>query len=64
MHISKEKIINKARELGYFIKKGYSNTTIIGLKNAIDEYIRNINDKPSLTKLSSKYGIGRELLSK
>lgn len=56
-------IIEKLAELGYVVKKGCTLKSVIGLKKATEEYISNINNKPSLTKISSKYGIKRQTLS-
>ena len=41
----------------------YKYNTIIALKFAIKEYIDNINNKPSLTKLAKKYKVNRNVLS-
>ena len=62
-NVKKETIIAKLTELGYIIKKGCTLKSVIGLKNAVEEYIATINNKPSLTKIASKYGIKRQTLS-
>lgn len=42
---------------------GMKASSVINLKNAIDEYIENYNNKPSLTKLSKKHHVGLKVLS-
>lgn len=55
-------LVAEIRSRGYIFKKGYSSATTLNLKSAIDEYLS--SEKPSLTKLSKKYSIGRDTLSK
>ena len=54
-------LVSEIRSRGYIFKKGYSSSTTLSLKSAIDEYLN--SDKPSLTKISKKYNISRNTLS-
>lgn len=51
-------------QLGYKANPGIKVDFVISLKNAVDEYIKNINNNPSLTKIGKKWNIGRNALSK
>lgn len=63
--IKKSIIISRLSEMGYVIKSGYKLSTVIGLKLATEEYIRQYNNKetPSLTKISEQFKIDRGFLS-
>ena len=54
----------RLEELGYKIYRGAKLSSIIGLKKATEEYIDNINNNPSLTKICAKYHIDIGTLSK
>ena len=54
----------RLEELGYKIYRGAKLSSIIGLKKATEEYIDNINNNPSLTKICTKYHIDISTLSK
>ena len=54
----------RLEELGYKIYRGAKLSSIIGLKKATEEYIDNINNNPSLTKICTKYHIDIGTLSK
>ena len=62
-HVSSSYVKDYLREQGYIIKTGYKYQTVVGLKPAIEEYITNLNNKPSITKIAEKYGIMRKTLS-
>lgn len=62
-HVSSSYVKDYLREQGYIIKTGYKYQTVVGLKPAIEEYIANLNNKPSITKIAEKYGIMRKTLS-
>ena len=53
----------KLTEMGYFMYTGAKYTSVVGLKLAVEEYIQNYNNKPSLSKLSKKYKIGSKTIS-
>lgn len=55
-------LVSELRSRGYIFRKGYNSKTTLNLKSAIDEYL--VGEKPSLTKLSKKYGVSRNTLSK
>ena len=55
-------LVSELQSRGYIFKRGYSSQITINLKSAIDEYLN--SKKPSLTKLSKKYSINRDTLSK
>ena len=57
-------LYNKFLELGYKASKGVKISYVIALKQAIDEYVANINNNPSLTKIGEKYGIERHSFSR
>lgn len=57
-------LYNKLLELGYKASKGVKISYVIALKQAIDEYVANINNNPSLTKIGEKYGIERHSFSR
>lgn len=63
LHISKDLIKEKLQSMGYIIKKGMSQKSVVGLKKAIDMYKENINNSPSLTKIAKECGITRQCLS-
>ena len=54
----------RLEELGYKMYRGAKLSSIIGLKKATEEYIDNINNNPSLTKICTKYHIDIGTLSK
>lgn len=54
----------RLEELGYKMYRGAKLSSIIGLKKATEEYIDNINNNPSLTKICAKYHIDIGTLSK
>ena len=53
----------KLEEMGYRMYRGARASSIIGLKNAVEEYITNIDNSPSITKIANKYKIGKKVLS-
>jgi len=53
----------KLTDWGYYMRKGASAKSVIGLKKAEEEYIQNYNNNPSITKISKKYGISHKSLS-
>ena len=57
-------LYNRLLELGYKASKGIKTSYVIALKRAVDEYILNINNNPSLTKIGEKYGIERHSFSR
>lgn len=57
-------LYNRLLELGYKASKGIKTSYVIALKQAVDEYILNINNNPSLTKIGEKYGIERHSFSR
>lgn len=61
--VKREYIKYELESRGYVIKSGYKLSTIIGLKQGVDEYIKNINNSPSLTKICAKYHMNRKTLS-
>lgn len=56
-------IISEINNLGYYMKAGMKASTVINLKKATEEYIANIDNKPSLSKLCNKYHIASKTLS-
>lgn len=56
-------ISNKLRELGYY-GIGSPLKTVLSLTGAVHEYITNIHNKPSLAKISRKYGTYPQTLSR
>lgn len=61
--INKDLIVARLKELGYTIKRGYKLSTVVGLKDATEEYLANFNNNPSLTQIAAKHGIKRQTLS-
>lgn len=61
--IKREDLKQELEFRGYIIKSGYRLSTILGLKQGVDEYIKNINNSPSLTKICAKFHINRKTLS-
>lgn len=61
--IDTSEIILEINNLGYYMKAGMKASTVINLKKAVEEYIINVNNKPSLTKLCNKYHIALKTLS-
>ena len=63
--INKSIIKSELLKLGYVIKSGYKLSTVLGLKSATEEYIKQYNngETPSLTKISSQFKINRKVLS-
>lgn len=61
--IKRSKIKEELESQGYVIKSGYRLSTIIGLKLGVEEYITNLNNNPSITKICDKYKINRKTLS-
>lgn len=61
---SSKLLYNRLLELGYKAGKGIKSSYVIALKQAVDEYVLNINYNPSLTKIGEKYGIERHSLSR
>lgn len=57
-------LYDRLLELGYKANQGVKVSYVIALKQAVDEYIANINNNPSLTKISKKYGIERHSFSR
>lgn len=57
-------LYNRLLELGYKASKGIKSSYVIALKQAVDEYVTNLNNNPSLTKIGEKYGIERHSFSR
>ncbi len=57
-------LYNRLLKLGYKANQGIKSSYVIALKQAVDEYIANINNSPSLTKIGGKYGIERHSFSR
>lgn len=57
-------LYNRLLELGYKASQGIKSSYVIALKQAVDEYIANIDNNPSLTKIGGKYGIERHSFSR
>lgn len=57
-------LYSRLLELGYKASKGIKTSYVIALKQAVDEYVLNINNNPSLTKIGKKYGIERHSFSR
>lgn len=49
---------------GYNVKGGNTASKIKAIKNAVDDYISNINNYPNLQQISAKYGIDHHIVSK
>lgn len=60
---STKPLSDRLEELGYHIYKGAKISSIKGLKLAVEEYISNYKNHPSITKIASKYKIDRNALS-
>lgn len=56
-------IVDKINNLGYYMGPRMRSSTVINLKKAVDEYIKDYNNKPSISKLSRKYKISSENIS-
>lgn len=61
--VSTKPLSNRLEELGYHLYNGAKASSVKGLKLAVEEYINNYNDQPSITKIAAKYKIGRNVLS-
>lgn len=59
---STKPISNRLEKLGYHMYHGAKASQVKALKLAVEEYL-SCTDNPSLTKISSKYKIGRQTLS-
>ena len=57
-------LYNRLLELGYKASKGVKSSYVIALKKAVDEYVVNLDNNPSLTKIGEKYGIERHSFSR
>ena len=65
LKIDNQKLLyNRLLELGYKASKGIKSSYVIALKQAVDEYIVNLDNNPSLTKIGEKYGIERHSFSR
>ena len=51
-------------DLGYNVKGGLSASRSKAIKNAVDEYILNINNYPNLQQISAKYNVDHHIVSK
>lgn len=56
-------IVNEINSRGYYMKAGLTYHSVINIKSAVDEYIKNYNNKPSLTQISKKYHVGHKVIS-
>jgi hypothetical protein len=56
-------ITNRLEELGYHMYNGAKASSVKKLKLAVEEYISEYNNEPSITKIATKYKIGRNVLS-
>ena len=56
-------IVNEINSRGYYMKAGLSYSSVINIKLAMDEYISNYNNKPSLSKICKKYHVGCSTIS-
>lgn len=62
--LSSTKLIsNRLEELGYHMYNGAKASSVKGLKLAVEEYISEYNNEPSITKIATKYKIGKNVLS-
>lgn len=57
-----KKISEYLEQLGYHMYNGAKVSSVINMKKAIEEYVN--EETPSITKIASKYKIGRSALSK
>lgn len=64
LKIERIDLYNALLELGYKASQGVKPDFVIALKRAVDEYIENINNNPSLTIIGKKWGIERHSLSR
>lgn len=62
-NVKKVEIKHELEKQGYVIKSGYTLSTVLGLKFGVAEYVANLNNNPSLTKISAKFHINRKTLS-
>ena len=60
---STKPLSDRLEKLGYHLYNGAKASSVKGLKLAVEEYISNYNNQPSITKIASKYKIGRTVLS-
>jgi len=60
---STKDISNKISEMGYYIASGMKYSSVVNLKKAVEEYIQEYNNYPSIIKLSKKYKISAKLIS-
>lgn len=63
LKIKKEEIKLELERLGYIIKRGYKLSTVIGLKKAVDKYLKEIDNEPSISKISKEFNIDKATLS-
>jgi hypothetical protein len=56
-------IVKEINNRGYYMKAGYSYSTVINIKYAVDQYIKNYLNKPSLTKIVKKYNVDLKAVS-
>lgn len=64
LKINKDLLQKELVKLGYKPGKGLKTSYVIALKKAVDEYILNLDNNPSLTKIGEKYGIERHSFSR
>lgn len=60
---STKPLSDRLEELGYHLYNGAKASSVKGLKLAVEEYISNYKNYPSITKIASKYKIDRTALS-
>lgn len=63
LDIPESEIISELLKLGYSIKSRTKLISAINQKKAVEEYIANFNNKPSLAKISKKYNVGSKSVS-
>lgn len=60
---STKPISNRLEELGYHMYNGAKASSVKSLKLAVEEYISTYDNEPSITKIATKYKIGKSVLS-
>lgn len=60
---STQEVSTKLEELGYHMYRGAKASSVKALKAAVEEYIDNYDNEPSLTKLAEKYKMSRGTIS-
>lgn len=63
LSLTSDEIVEKINNLGYYMHSRMKSSSVVNLKKAIDEYIENYNNKPSLSKICKKYNIAHKTVS-